>query len=445
MGAGETPPSLCMRDLQALTEAAFRTHREGSLDTAESMYDSLLSQLTEPDFNVLYGYGSLMVQKEKFGVGLSLLCTAEKLYPRHPGLLCNMGVAYKYLGREDAARVCYEKAFAIEQSAEVLCGMAGYYVNRDESETAERYARKSLAKADLPAAHMHLALALLEQGRFDEAWPHYEARWDSADRLKWKRHYNSQKWDGKSVKKLVIHGEQGLGDEIMFMSLFSKAKERAEEIVIECADRLTGIFSKAFNCRCYGTEAELKANESPEDAHIAMGSLPSLVGMPSGTPFMPRPSVVNVGKPTIGIAWRGGTTRTNKDFRTLRLEQLKPILTSIDANFISVQYGGAEVDQELDGYFAIKSGPRDLDSLHYRIGICDLVVTVTQTAVHQAGAMGVPCWVLTPRKSSWPFMTEKMLWYNSVELFKQRGDEGWDPVIGAMASELRRRYGDVAA
>lgn len=427
-----------MQNLQTATEQAFQAHKEGRLDTAESMYDSLLSQLTEPDFNILYGYGSLMVQREKFGVGLSLLSTAEKLYSKHPGLLCNMGVAYKYLGREEAALNYYQRALAIEQTAEVFCGLAGYYVNRDESETAERFARKALAKAELPAAHMHLGLALLEQGRFDEAWPHYEHRWDSADRHKWKRHYDSPKWDGRKVKKLVIHGEQGIGDEILFMSLFPKARLLAEEIVIECADRLTGIFTKAFNCRCYATEAELKANESPEDAHIAMGSLPMLLGLPTGAPYMPRPMREVTGRPIIGLAWRGGTVRTNKDFRTVKLSQLKPILTSIDADFISVQYGGNEIDEDLDG-FAIKSGPRDLDALHYRIGICDLVITVTQTAVHQAGAMGVPCWVLTPRKSSWPFMTEKMLWYDSVRMFKQRGDEGWDPVIRAIANELKER------
>ena len=35
-----------------------------------------------------------------------------------------------------------------------------------------------------PAAHMHLALGLLEQGKFDQAWPHYEYRWDTVERVK---------------------------------------------------------------------------------------------------------------------------------------------------------------------------------------------------------------------------------------------------------------------
>lgn len=429
-----------MQDLQAITERAFAAHRDGNLDLAEAIYDSLLSQLTAPDFNILYGYGSLMVQREKFGVGLSLLSTAQTLFAKHPGLLCNMGVAYKYLGREGAALQCYQKALAIEQTPEVLAGMAGYYVNRDSAKICERFARKSLEKGDLPVAHMHLALALLEQGRHDEAWPHYEMRWESADRIKWKRHYNSPKWDGKPVRKLVIHGEQGLGDEILFMSCFPKARELAKEIVIECATALVPIFQDAFKSRCYPTEAELKANEGPEDAHIAMGSLPSVVGMPKGAAFMPRPFVENVGKPTIGIAWRGGTTRTNKDFRTVSLKQLQPIFNALDANFISIQYGGDEIEEELK-LFAIKNGPRDLQSLQYHIGICDLIITVNQTAVHQAGAMGVPCWVLTPRKCAWRYTGKDMMpFYRSVELFKQRGDEEWDSVIGVMAERLKERY-----
>lgn len=435
-----------MQDMNAAILAAGKEHQAGNLDVAEAMYDSLLTQMGQPpDINLLYFYGTLLVQREKFGLGISMLLMANSLYDQHPGVLCNLGLAFKYIGRQDKALEFYEKAYSIEQSVEVLCGLSGYYVNQDESKLCEKYARQALAKSDHPSAHTHLGMALLEQGRFEEAWPHYEHRWQSADRIKWIRGYTSPEWKGERVKKLVIHGEQGLGDEILFLSLFHRAKELAEEIVIECAVPLTGIVSKAFNCRCYGTEAELKASESPENAHIAMGSLPMILGLPSGAPFMPRPNIVATGRPIIGLAWRGGTIRTNKDFRTIQASQFKPIIDSVAADFISIQYGGDYVDEEAEG-LAIKTGPRDLDSLHYRIGICDLVITVCQTAVHQAGAMGVPCWVLTPRKSAWRYCGKNMLpWYSSVELFKQRGNEHWEVVIHRIARRLRERYASKAA
>lgn len=435
-----------MQDIKAITEQIFRAHREGSLDLAETMYDQVLSQLTYPDPNILYGYGSLLVQKERFGVGVMLLQAAAKVYDKHAGIWSNLGVAYKYLGRDDLAIGAYEKAFALDPDAvEVLASMSGYYINRDESKKAEDFARRALINSDHPAAHMHLGLALLEQGRFDEAWPHYEHRWDTLENIKKRRAYASPVWKGEKVKKLIIHGEQGLGDEIFYMALFREAQKRADEIVVECATRLVEPFSKAFGVRCYGTETELKAAESPEDAHIAMASLPSVLGMPDGKAYMPRPHTENLGRPIIGIAWKGGVLRTNRAYRSLDLADFAPIFESIDATFVSVQYGGEEVDEEARKH-GLDTGERGFTDLQYRIGICDLVITATQTAVYQAGAMGVPCWALVPRKTSWRYCggaIEKF--YNSVRLFRQPEHNDWESVISEVANKLKERHVAIAA
>lgn len=431
-----------MRDLKSITEEAFKHHRDGNLDIAEAMYDQMLSQLPNLDANILYGYGSLLVQKEKFGIGVALLQTALTVCDTHPGIWTNLAVAYKYTGRDDLAISAYEKAYALEPAGvEVLAGLSGYYINRNQSAKAEELARKALAIADHPAAHMHLALALLEQQRFEEAWPHYENRWNTHENLKNRRGYKSPKWDGSHINKLVIHGEQGLGDEIMFMSLFSKAKERAHEIVVECAERLIPVFIDSFGVRCYATEAELRDNESVEDAYIAMGSLPLVLGLPDGKPFLRRPKVTNVGKPIIGIAWKGGTLRTNHKIRSLNLKDFQPILDAVDAQFVSVQYGGYEVDEEAKK-FGLVTGPRDLVSLQHRLGICDEIITVCQTAVHQAGAMGVPCTVLTPYKTAWRYCGEDSMlpWYSSVGLMRQAENEEWTSVVERVANVLRRQY-----
>lgn len=431
-----------MRDLKSITEEIFKHHREGRLDVAEAMYDQTLSQLPSADANILYGYGSLLVQREKFGIGIALLQSALTVCDTHPGIWTNLGVAYKYIGRDDLAIRAYEKAYALEpDSVEVLSGLSGYYINRAESLKAEDLSRRALALGDHPAAHMHLALALLEQQKFEDAWPHYEYRWDTHENKKNKRSYSSPKWDGSPVKKLVIHGEQGLGDEIMFMSLFGRAKLLADEIIVECAERLIPIFTDSFGVRCYASEAQARENESPEDAHIAMGSLPLVLGLPDGKPYMRRPNVRNVGKPIIGIAWKGGTLRTNHKTRSIKLSEFAPILNSVDAQFVSVQYGGDDVDEEAKE-FGLITGNRDLQSLQHRIGICDRVVSVCQTAVHQAGAMGVPCDVLVPDKAAWRYCGDKTMfpWYSSVRLVHQGKDEEWGSVIERIARELRGKY-----
>lgn len=435
-----------MRPFQELVAEAFALHTAGKLEQAEIAYDQLMCQMVEPDVNVLYGYGSLLVGKQRYGLGITLLQTARQMYPKHPMMLCNLAVAYKYIGRDELAFETYMAAYDLApQMSEVLAGLGGYYINRGEPEKAEYYSREALKHGEIHGAHMNLGVALLEQGRFDEAWPHYEHRWESLDKIGDKRPYKATRWSGEYVDVLAIHGEQGLGDEILFMSLFAKAKERVGSIVIECAGRLIPVFQESFGVPCYPDHASLIAAEGEPDAYISMGSLPMVLGLPDGKPFLKRQHFVGTGKPTIGIAWRGGTARTNSRDRSLHLSDLKPILESIDANFVSVQYGGDDIDREAIENGVIP-GERGFDPLNHRISSCDLIISVCQTAVHVSGAMGIETWVLTPKRSAWRYRGHDMRpWYNSVRLFRQDDTETWGPVIAAVADELRERYAALAA
>lgn len=437
-----------MRTVEDAIAEAFKLHGAGNLDGAEMVYDQLMYQVTEPNPTLLYAYGTLLVSKEKFGLGISLLRAASEMAPNHAPIWTNIGVAYKHIGNDELAIDAYEKAYKLEpNSEEVLASIAGYWVNRGEPAKVIEFARKALAiRADEPAARMHLALGLLEQGKFEEAWPHYESRWETLERKKHKRPYVCPKWDGSYVEKLSIHGEQGLGDEILFMSLFRKARAKVGSVVIECATRLVPLFEEAFGVKCYPDHASLIAAEGEPDAHVAMASLPIHVGLPDGKPFMPRNFVYDFPKNhRIGIAWRGGILRTNHRYRTVKLADFKPIFGASDAEFISVQYGPDAVDKEAED-FGLGTGPRDLISLQRRIASCDLVITVCQTAVHQAGAMGVPCYVLTPKRAAWRYCGENMMpWYESVKLFKQGASETWEPVIAQIVRELRKQRADVAA
>lgn len=436
-----------MLTLQAAIETAMASHMRGDIDVAEAQYDQIMYQTDKPDVNLLVGYGTLLVGKQKFGLGISLLRTGLALYDKHPLAWANLGVAYKHIGRDDLSLQAYEKALALSPyMPEVLAGMGGFYINKDKAWLAEKYSRRALEiDPNLPAARMNLAVALLEQGRLEEAWPHYEGRWESLDRSMDKRPYKAPRWTGERVKTLAIHGEQGLGDEILFMSLFQKVKERAERVVIECAERLVAIFGESFGVPCYPDHASLIEAEGEPDAYIPMGSLPLVLGLPDGRPFLKRPHHHRTGKPLIGIAWRGGTMRTNLHDRTMALKDLRPLLEAVDAEFVCVQYGGADVEAEAKE-MGLEIGQRDFPSLQYRIGICDLVISVCQTAVHQAGAMGVDCWTLVPRNAAWRYCGENMMpWYRSVQFFRQGEDHKWEPVIARGAKALQERYAAVAA
>lgn len=422
---------LVCNDVRQAVETAFAFHRKGELDQAAAVYDQILGQIASPDPNVFFGYGTLLITQQKYGLGIALLQAALQSGPDCAPIWTNLGCAYKHIGRDESALHCYEKALALEpEQPDILAGVAGFWVNKNESQKVIDYSRQALAlNSGHDAAHMHLALGLMEQGKYAEAWPHYEHRWETLERVNDKRPYKAPMWDGKFVNTLAIHGEQGLGDEILFMSLLYKVRGLAENIVIECAQKLIPVFTEAFGLSCYKDHASLIAAEGEPDAYISMASLPRLVGLPDGRPFLKRHYTPYRPRPKIGIAWKGGTLRTNIKQRTIPKEALDPILAIPGLDFVEVQYGEGD----------------NFDELQAKIADCDLVISVCQTAVHQAGAMGVDCWVLVPEHAAWRYCSHDMMpWYRSVRFFKQYNSD-WQMAIEEVAASLRERYAALAA
>lgn len=413
-------------DVKDAIEVAFSYHRKGDLETAASVYDQILGQIDKADPNVFFGYGTLLISQQKYGLGIALLQAAIQAAPEYAPIWTNLACAYKHLGKDDLSIRAYEKALALEPNQpDTLAGLAGFWINKGRPAKVIHYARQALEISHgHDAAHMHLALGLLEQGKFEEAWLHYEHRWETLERVNDKRPYKAPLWKGQKVKTLAIHGEQGLGDEILFMSLLSKVRPFAENIIIECAERLIPTFQASFNLPCYKDHQSLIAAHGEPDAYIPMASLPRIVGLPDGRPFLKRQRNYASRIPRVGYAWKGGTVRTNHKDRTIDLKAFEPILSMPGIEFVSVQYGAGET----------------FDQLQQRIADCDLIISVCQTAVHQAGAMGIDCWTLVPERAAWRYCGKDMMpWYRSVKFFRQE-QGSWEMPIQMIAASLKERY-----
>jgi hypothetical protein len=95
-------------------------------------------------------------------------------------------------------------------------------------------------------ARWHRSLVLLLQGLFERAWPDYEARLLSET---WPRQgFPQPRWQGEALsgKTLLVHAEQGLGDEIMFASCLPEVISQAGRCIIDCHPRLVSIFERSF-------------------------------------------------------------------------------------------------------------------------------------------------------------------------------------------------------
>lgn len=454
---------------------------ERDLDKAEANLHEILNHNTG-DVNVLYLLGSVALSKGHFGHAVLLLSQVTQIKPKMAEAWNNLGLAYRGMNDWERCTYALEQAANISKSSDVWCNLGSSYCNRNEPEKALQYTNKALEiDPENIKAKWHKALALLELRKWDEAWDFHEARLMGGANMEVAlRNYHGEEqtpdWDGVSKGRLVIHGEQGLGDEIMFASCLPDAIKSGCEIIFEPSPRMEQTFRRAFpEVKVFGTnhtDGRRWVNEiGKPDFKIGLGSLPkfyrrSAQSFPGKPYLIPDPAkrawwgdkIRALGnRPNIGIAWQGGVAWTRVDARSFHPLMFAPLFQQFDANWISLQYDksaqacvdgvreklGVKIShwpQAVSQINPTTGKQSDLDDLVALISKLDLVITVCQTAVHVAGALGVPCLCLTPSEPSWRYGagdSPVMPWYESVNLLRQeKGSRDWRPVMERASQHL---------
>lgn len=278
---------------------------------------------------------------------------------------------------------------------------------------------------------------------------------------------NQPFWKGEKDSVPIIYSEQGIGDEIMWASMIPDAIKVAKKVIIDCEPRLLGAFRRSFPEAIVQTSGKRNGPlplpmGAPKPTHrIGIGSLGYLFRNKdedfSGRSYLMADHerriqwkallnhVCKSGRLKIGFNWQGGLPKTGEKRRSLELEDFAPLM-SVGGEWISLNHRPESWD-ELDAFKA-KTGRnihhwdrlhgKDFDDTLAVIAECDLVISVTTTVIHAAGALGVPCWVLVPENPTWRYMEsgDRMPWYNSVRLFRQKDGE-WP--MREIAERLRQR------
>jgi ADP-heptose:LPS heptosyltransferase len=131
----------------------------------------------------------------------------------------------------------------------------------------------------------------------------------------------------------------------------------------------------------------------------------------------------------------------------MHLETLLPLLTAVQANWISLQKGEAATQlanqlSALPHYVLLQDGSsrdRDLAETAALAATLDLVITTDTCIAHLAGAMGLPVWILLPHLADWRWMqhSETTPWYPTARLFRQPTPGDWSGVLKRVIAELQ--------
>jgi hypothetical protein len=436
---------------QVLLEA-FEHHQAGRLDQAESAYNAIFNRSLD-NAQLMYLLGDLYCRKGYNALAATLLHACLTIDPKHQAAWINLGVALRHEHYNDMARAAWLRALELGENIEALSNMTTLYADTGQPEEALKWAGEALrVKPDHWESHWNSALARLTMRDWATGWDEYEnrfhlERWDLRSKL------DVPHWDGTGSKRVYLHGEQGVGDEIMFLSILPDLMAADIVPVIEVNKKLASLVKATWpGLEVYSSLDEALAAGVQVDAKCGLGSLGKffrrLDASFPGTPYLkPDPALVEHYRqeltklgpgPYIAVAWVGGVKSTRVQDRSLPLVNFAPIVTQGTA--VCAQYGPHTEEAASNELPIIDDASRGGD-LHHQAALfvaCDAVTTVAQTAVHVAGAVGANTYVLTPSKPSWRYGTQgsTLPWYNSIKLFRQTRDD-WGTVIANITNELK--------
>jgi len=211
-------------------------------------------------------------------------------------------------------------------------------------------------------------------------WSGWIYRTEAAARRFWLEH-GIPRWDGRPVPRLVVVGEQGVGDEILWASLLPECMIRCKEVVYACDPRLMGMLQRNLPGLVCIDRGPLET-ENPEgfDAYFPAADLFPMFrhrwsDFPRRAYLVPdgeRVAAFDAYKSRTGIGWAGRQGRLDP----LELRVADPLSLQHSESHPDIEAPPIDLKNDLDGVLAL-------------VSVLDRVVCVPSTIGHIAGAAGV--------------------------------------------------------
>jgi tetratricopeptide (TPR) repeat protein len=419
----------------------------------------------------------VFLQLGKFDQQLDIAQRCVAIQPNSCIAHNNLGTALWHNGKVAEAKRAFQESFRLDPKYFEARLNLGKLMS-DEGQHAEATAEfenlllnNQLDRATREVVEFYLGFEYLNAGRLQEGWRFYERGFSASVPPLLARNpsrtFSVPRWQGEVLQhhhKLLIWREQGIGDELRFLSLLQKLNVDQSHWIIETDRRLVEVLQRSFPLAV--VRVEKSATEdllAHEGYHIPVGSLPDAVmsvsqqfpnldGYLQVSPwqvgrFSQRLSAY-ADKTKIGICWRSHKTNAVRNKKYSALKDWHDLLSLPNTCFVSLQYGDAEqeiaeVEQAL-GISILRWPDVDLkNDLEAVLGIMhnlDHVVSTSTAVVPLAGALGRPTvflghasWILLGQSNHYP-------WYSSVTPVLVPRSEPVSSGIGRVAERFKHLH-----
>jgi len=431
--------------------------------------------------------GLLYIKKDQILEAISVFKKAILLNPHYSDSYNNLGKCYIDLEELSLAYLNFKKSYKINPNSDLpLVNIANILSLKDKNRLAIKFYEKAkkinpnnqqideniiicnvrlknfewvekkiLSLENLSNINENLILSysylLLNKKEFKKGFDYFDARLKSDEfSKKNKYHLNIIKKLDKNINlendiKTLIVKEQGVGDEILFSSMYNDVlKNNFSKIQIECDKRLLEIFKRSFNKKIFVPFGHYSASAKhiqEFDNVIYAGSLTKYFRK-TESDFNHKPYIKSLDeldnkfksilsnfdvKKKIGISWKS-VFNIYGGLKSLELSDFKKLFSQ-ERVFINLQYGDSlkEVNKLKENGLNLYNFNNidlfnDFDSLISILKNLDVFVTVSNSTAHFAGALGIPTILICPKQSStyyyWDYDDGKTPWYESVSIIK---------------------------
>lgn len=438
------------------------------------------------DMDVVNNLGCALRDQMKYAEAVELLKEHLNREPEQPVLWNNLATVLVAIGDADHGMIFFDEAVRLDPEYDkAIYNRANLKLLMGDTTGAIEDGRSALAIArnvtDRAMMELAVSLSLLGDGQVEAGWRAYEARRDPAFADVTLYPIEAELWEPGAPlegKRLLIMGEQGLGDEVMFASVIpdlAAALGPEGRLFVATEPRLVSLLQRSFPQATIGAYRSGRlghqtvriapfVDEKAEGLdYWAPGAAPlrqfrnSVESFPRRRAYL-TPDTDRVAywrkalaelddRPKVGLLWKSLVIDPARSRFFSGFGGWEPVLRMQGVTLVNLQYGDCALELEAAAAEGIHiwNPPDldlkdDLDDLAALTVALDLVAGPANATTNIAAACGAEV-SLVSLPGAWPQLgTKGWPWYPQLRVFVAEGCGNWASAIDALAQDIARRF-----